>query len=161
MGIVDIRSTEHSNSDVLESLKSLGEAGETGQVVRRKRPYDADPQQDLHEQLDTTSDSLFAPPSSDLNVPSSSGQFPSQRSETEGMSYALNEPLSQSTSSVLGNVDFGALFGLGDASLEAERPWSPGPYGGTTGAWAGPFPGSGEGLNFSMRQCAGMAFDLG
>ena len=81
---------------------------------------------------------------------------------TGGVDYALDGgAFPQSTGAVLGSVDFGALFGLGDPGSEGARPWSPALHGNELGALlAGPPASSSGGTHFAPDEWSGTAFDL-
>ncbi|KZV66805.1 hypothetical protein PENSPDRAFT_77534 [Peniophora sp. CONT] len=123
---------------LLEYFKSLGEAGdEERAATQRKRPYYADFSPDPPPHYpDITSDSSALPPShvpgplSDIDWSALLGSGSAGSSAVaEGTDPILDGPISQSIGAVFGNVDFGALFGLGDTgsedgrSREAGRAW--------------------------------------
>lgn len=101
-------------------------------------------------------------PSINPNEPILPGRNVTEDSEANGTDYPLNELPSQSAGSVLGSVDFGALFGLGDTSSDGPRPWSPAPHADTLDSFSmGPFLGSGDSVDIRPEEWTGMTFDLG
>ncbi|KZV61983.1 hypothetical protein PENSPDRAFT_658517 [Peniophora sp. CONT] len=161
-------------ADVLESLRVLGEAPDEQPTVSRKRLHGADTPTIPEKQVDTTSDPLAAPPpqattqehnasTMDWDAPSIFDHSASE-SLTDGMGHQHHGQLPPSTGTVFGNVDFGALFGLGDPSQEGAQPaWSPSAYddGGLNTPLTGPLSGSSEGLGFGSEAWSGMGFDFG
>ncbi|VDC07914.1 unnamed protein product [Peniophora sp. CBMAI 1063] len=164
--------------DVLESFRPMGEAADEPQLTaQRKRPREEAPP-DIPQQLSYAIDeppSIFLsqpeiapahniPHGTTLNQSVLNGHHMPEQAVADGSSYAspLIGSQSQSAGSVLGNVDFGALFGLGNATLEGVRPWSPAPHDGTLDPYsAAPSTGNRETTILRPEEWAGMALDLG
>ncbi|KZV68284.1 hypothetical protein PENSPDRAFT_610193 [Peniophora sp. CONT] len=152
-------------ADVLESLKAIGEVPAEGAqtAVKLKRPSGEDGPAASVNWFNTMSESTVAsaspatadnqPLNIDWDAPSILYHDTHHESERDGLDYAQYGQLPQSTGTVLGNIDFDALFGLGDSSSEGTRPWSPS---------TNPLPGNGEGLGFGSAEAwSGIPFDLG
>ncbi|KZV68285.1 hypothetical protein PENSPDRAFT_22299 [Peniophora sp. CONT] len=162
-------------ADVLEALKAIGEvpASELQPTAQRKRRYEEDaPAASVNVPVTTFVPSVVVQPPQAMTgeVPIMNWDAPPifGHNVTNGFEMADLDPLQhgqlpQSTGAVLGNVDFGALFGLGDGSLQVAQAWSP-PYydGGQETHATGPPPSSRQGLGFgSAETWSGIPFDFG
>lgn len=136
----------------------VGSAATSSQLGVMSEPTAAlpQPQAPLQDDLSTTNWNS-----------SSSTIFGHNDSDNDFAPYAMDyshEPLPRNTGTVLGNIDFGALFGFGDAGSDL-RPWSPAPFDGTVNMpLTGTQPSSsGEGLSFEFgpEDWSGMSFDYG
>ena len=161
------------SSDVLETFRPLlGEsANKPPQAVQRKRARSTEVNHGAQERPDITLDSSSIQTSStainmssnmDWDVLSLTAPPLEDWAAGDARVPFLNEPVPPSTGSVYGSVDFGALFGLGEAPLDGIRPWSPAPYDEMmVPPPAGSFPANEEGVNVGSHTWDGVTFDLG
>ncbi|VDC00347.1 unnamed protein product [Peniophora sp. CBMAI 1063] len=154
-------------ADVLESLKILGEAPDSIQFQepQRKRIHGAEAP--IAEARETSASSQ---PTAGPSGPAAPNDFqPAMDWEapsvfdhsTAGPDIGTlgDHQSDQSTGAVFGNVDFGALFGLGEGAPEGAQTWSPSSFEATfdpssTGVLSG-------GMGFGTETWAGMSFDFG
>ncbi|KZV61985.1 hypothetical protein PENSPDRAFT_759060 [Peniophora sp. CONT] len=168
-------------ADVVEGLRVLGEApiNELQQSLPRKRPrrmdysgssVAAESPRDATSEITATQSSpapMRGDPSTtnwDTFTMGSSQSVAADEFATYPMGFPHDGPLSQSTGTVFGNIDFGALFGLGDTGSDNLRPWSPLPFDeaqNRSAVLAGLPLGGGEGMGFGSEGWSGMVFGDG
>ena len=159
---------------MLESLKVLGEAppNEKTPDTQRKRLHGAEsftvteshtgPNSESQAEPSVQATTSNLPADMDWEAPSIFGQAPIIEPETMVTSQPQHGQYLQSTGTVFGNVDFGALFGLGDGNLEGVRPWSPSSFDAALSRpSSGPLSRGGQGLGFETDVWSGMTFDFG
>ncbi|VDC07913.1 unnamed protein product [Peniophora sp. CBMAI 1063] len=140
---------------LLDYFMFLGGNAEEDQPAQRKRPHDADSHVDSEQTSNVASGSFVVPPVNDplsgIDWSEIVGNNQTRSSMAGNIDFALDEPFPQGTGAVFGNVDFGALFGLGEPGLENGRPWSPAPPEESLDTLLGrPVSGTGESMNFGL-----------
>ncbi|KZV61667.1 hypothetical protein PENSPDRAFT_618889 [Peniophora sp. CONT] len=141
-------------ADTLEIFKAIDGGGDVEPVNQRKRRHEED------DIVPERPEPQFAPvglpqPSfalaqdaslrAELNAPSIFISASSSNEAVDNPSSSPNASIPQPAGAVLGNIDFGALFGFGNANMENT----------------GPPPGDVDSNMFSSEDWMGMPFDFG